>query len=102
MEETKGFFGSLCDFSFTALVTSKVIKVLYGLSILGAAILAIGLIVAGFSNSAGLGVVTLIIGAPLAFLIYVIYARVLLEIIIVIFRISEHTAELVEQGRRGS
>ena len=102
MEETKGFFGSLFDFSFTALVTSKVIKVLYGLSIVGAAILAIALIVAGFRNSAGLGVFTLIIGAPLAFLIYVIYARVLLEIIIVIFRISEHTAELVEQGRRGS
>ncbi len=102
MEQTKGFFGSLFDFSFTALVTSKVIKILYGLSIVGAAFVAIAIIVGAFNNSVGLGLVTLIIGAPLLFLIYVIYARVLLEIIIVIFRIMEHTAEIVEQGRRGS
>ena len=33
MQQTTGFFESLFDFSFTSLVTTKLIKVLYGLSI---------------------------------------------------------------------
>jgi Domain of unknown function (DUF4282) len=49
-----------------------------------------------------LGIVMLIIGAPLYFLIVVIYARVLLEIIMVIFQMAEHVAEIAAQSRRGS
>ena len=48
-----------------------------------------------------LGVVMLIIGAPLYFLLVVIYARVFLEIIMVIFQMAEHMAEIAAQGGRG-
>jgi hypothetical protein len=58
------------------------------------------LIIFGFSVSAAAGVLTLLIGAPLFFFLTVIYSRVLLEIIIVIFRISEHAAEIAEQGQK--
>jgi hypothetical protein len=102
MESTKGFLASLFDFSFTALVTSKVIKFLYGLSVVGAGLGALGFIIGGFSHSFGLGLVMLIIWAPLYFLLVVIYARVLLEIIMVIFQMAEHVAEIAAQGRRGS
>jgi Domain of unknown function (DUF4282) len=101
MESTKGFFASLFDFTFSALITSKIIKFLYGLSVVVAGLVALGLIIGAFSNSVALGIVMLIIGAPLYFLLVVIYARVLLEIIMVIFQMAEHVAEIAAQGRRG-
>jgi len=75
----------------------KIIKLLYILSIVGAAIASLFLITLGFTVSTVIGVLMLLIGAPLVFLLSVIYARVLLEIMIVIFRISEHTAQIVEK-----
>jgi hypothetical protein len=100
MDQTKGFVESLFDLSFTAFITSKIIKLLYVLSIAGAALVSLFLIIFGFTVSTTGGVVMLLIGAPLLFLLSTIYARVLLEIIIVIFRISEHAAEIAEQGRK--
>jgi hypothetical protein len=101
-----GFFKALFDFSFTQFITSKIIKLLYGLSILSSGILALILLIffllAGFRQSAAAGILALIVGTPICFLIFlvlVIYARVFLEIIIVVFRISEHTAEIAQQGR---
>jgi Domain of unknown function (DUF4282) len=91
--KTRGFFESLFDFSFTSLVTTKLIKVLYGLSI---AVLALGSLffaMIGFSVSPTAGAFMLIFGAPLFFLLGVCYTRVMLEIMIVVFRIAEHTAE---------
>jgi hypothetical protein len=97
MEQAKGFLESLFDFSFTAFITSKIIKFLYGLSIAGAGLGSVFLIVGGFGVSAGVGILMLLIGAPLLFLLGVIYARVLLEIIIVIFRIAENIAVIAQQ-----
>lgn len=101
-----GFLKALFDFSFTAFVTSKIIKLLYGLSIFFSGIFAFFLLIAfligGFSASAATGILALVIGAPLCFLIFLVlvtYSRVILEIIIVVFRISEHTAEIAQQGR---
>lgn len=99
MDQAKGFLGSLLDLSFTSLITSKIIKLLYILSIVGAGLAALSLIATSFAASTMAGLFTLLIVAPLVFLVSVIYARVLLEIVIVIFRISEHTAEIAEQGR---
>jgi len=101
MEQPKSFFESLFDFSFTALITSKIIKLLYGLSIAAAAIVALFLVIFGFSLSTKVGVLMLFIGAPLFFILSITYSRVFLEIIIVIFRISEHAAEIAAQGRKG-
>lgn len=101
MEQERGFFGSLFDFSFTSFVTTKIIKVLYGLLIAGAVVFSLVLIVGSFSDSPGAGVFMLVIGAPLFFFIAVLYARVVLELIIVVFRIADHTAEIAELGRSG-
>lgn len=102
-----GFFKALFDFSFTEFVTSKIIKLLYGLSIFFSGIFAFFLLIAfligGFSASAAAGILALIIGTPFCFLIFLVlvtYSRVLLEIIIVVFRISEHTAEIAQNTKR--
>lgn len=99
MDHAKGFFGSLFDLSFTSLITSKIIKLLYILSIVVAGIAALSVIASSFAASTTAGIFSLLIVAPLIFIVSVIYARVLLEIIIVIFRISEHAAEIAAQGR---
>lgn len=100
MLQGTGFFPALFDFSFTTFVTSKVIRFLYALSMVGLGLAALLWIVAAFSVSPAFGVLVLLVGAPLFCLLGLIYARVLLEIIIVIFRISEHAAEIAAQGRR--
>src|SRR5689334_5204784 len=95
----RGFFGSLFDLSFTSFVTMKVIKVLFVLAIIGAALVAISLV--AFSNTpyGNLPPVVAIILAPILFFVYVLLARVWMEILMVTFRIEQYVAELVQQGR---
>ena len=85
------FLHPIFDFSFNQFITSKVVKFLYGLSIFAAGLMAILFVIFGFNISIGFGVFALLIGAPLIFLLTVIYSRVCLEIIIAIFRIAENT-----------
>jgi Domain of unknown function (DUF4282) len=97
--DTKGFFASLFDISFSSLITTKVIKVLYVISLIVIGLFALFFIIGAFTVSAGLGVLTLVILAPLGALLYAVYTRVILEFIIVVFRIAEYNRELVELTR---
>ncbi|MBZ5505666.1 MAG: DUF4282 domain-containing protein [Acidobacteriia bacterium] len=99
-QEAAGFLSSLFDLSFTTFVTTKLIKVLFIISIVIAAFASLGLVVSMFATSAIAGIFMLLIGAPLLFFFYVIYARVVMEVLIVIFRCSEYLAEIAKQGRR--
>ena len=91
----KGFFGSLFDVSFSSLITTKVIKVLYVLSMVLIGLMALVIVASAFTQSVGAGLFTLLILAPLAALLYLIYVRVILEVIICVFRIMETNVELV-------
>lgn len=86
----KGFFASLFDISFSSLITTKVIKFVYVLTLVVIGVAALFFVGAAFVNSAAYGVLTLLIIAPLMSLIYVVYTRVLLEFIIAVFRIMEY------------
>ncbi len=105
-EESAGTSGKKCpwlsifDFSFSCYVTPKVIKVIYILTVIALALVAISMIVRGFDVSREYGIFTLIITAPLYFVISVIFTRIGLEIIMVIFRIGENVAGLAEQKLR--
>lgn len=76
------------DLSFKRLVTPKLIRVVYALSLVGAVIYTWRWI-DGFWG---------FITAPLAFLAYAIVARVTVELILVIFRIAEQIAPLNENA----
>ena len=95
----KGFFGSLFDVSFSSLVAPRVIKVLYVLSMILIGLTALFFVAAAFTDSAASGVITLLVVAPLVALLYLIYVRVILEVIICIFRIMESNVELVSLQR---
>ncbi len=92
--EEKGFFARLFDLSFNEFITTKIIKVLYIIAIIGAAVGALFVLFGGFASRSFMGAVMGLILAPLAFLLYVIMARVWMEVLIVMFRIAEHTAKI--------
>jgi len=92
-----GFLRALFDFSFNHFFTPKIIKLLYGLSIFCAGLMAVFFVIFGFSASTGFGIFTLLIGAPLTFLLAVISSRVLLEMILAISHIAQRTTDKAER-----
>jgi Domain of unknown function (DUF4282) len=93
-----GFLRALFDFSFSQFVTTQLIRLLYVIGVLIAIVVTIGAIFRAFSESAGAGIVSLIV-APLIFLLVVIIARVWLEIIIVVFRMAEYLRDMAGERR---
>ncbi len=93
----KSSIGILFDLSFSEFVTTRVIKLLFIIGVFFAAIGTIILIVSGFSDGIGKGIMFLIL-SPLFFLLYVLGARIWCEMIIVLFRIAENTSRLVEKN----
>ena len=94
-----GFFGALFDFSFTSFVTPKIIKVLFILGVLVVSLYAIGMLLIGLFSmvrgaiGSGLG---MLIVAPIIFVLGICYVRVLLEVMVAIFRIAENTSQLAQ------
>lgn len=101
----------MLDLSFTSFVTARVIKFIYVISVLVAALYVLfvtvpmSTFVAGYvsatADSRVLGIMAAVaaflVAAPLLFIIAVTYVRVLLELVIVLFRISENTAEMARK-----
>jgi hypothetical protein len=85
---------ALFSFSFKQWVSLKLVKFLYALSVLSAGLIAIFFVIMGFKISTWFGIFSLLIGAPLMFLLIVIYSRILLEMILVIFRMADHITEI--------
>jgi hypothetical protein len=96
--QTKGFFSSLFDYSFGSFVTPKIIRVLYVLLTIAVSLWTLTLLVLAFKASTGLGIVFLLIGGPIFFVLAMIYWRVVLELVIVFFRIHEDVADINHRG----
>ncbi len=119
-EDRKGFFGALLDLSFTSFVTTRVVKVLYVLTIVLLVIAYAGIAIAIFSGgdevarldengqittsddggNVGLGIFWLVVLGPLLLFLYTLLYRVFYELIIVVFRIYENTRDQLELTRR--
>ncbi len=91
---------SLFDFSFTSLVGTKLVRVLYVLATLWIGITALVYIVAGFHISPGIGLVVLVLLAPLSSLFLLGVTRIFLELCIGLFQVTANSHELVAQGQR--
>lgn len=76
------------DFSFREFVTPRLIRVLYAISLISALLAALAWMFSGFSVGLLYGLFTLITG-PLAFVLYVLAARVAVELILAVFIIAE-------------
>jgi cellulose synthase/poly-beta-1,6-N-acetylglucosamine synthase-like glycosyltransferase len=89
--ETKGFFSGLFDFGFTSFITLRFLKVIY--TILVVLILLTGVVFfIGAISQGGFGVVVAIVFVPIATLLYLVIARVYMELVALFFRIGENTS----------
>lgn len=84
----KGFLGSLFDYSFSSFITTRIIKILYVLITIVYSLTALAFLVLGITQGPGPAVAAIIF-VPIAWLLYMIFARVALEVLIVVFRIGE-------------
>lgn len=96
--EPKGFLGALFDFSFTSFVTPKVVKVLYVLIVVVVGLSALGFALSVLATSVGLGLIVLLIGAPLYFLVVTALYRITLEFFMVVFRMAQDIRAIRERG----
>ena len=100
--DSKGFVAALLDLSFSEFVTTKVIKILYILLLvmigLGVVFGVITGLIGMFTNSFLSGV-AVVLFSLVGGVIYVIFARIFMELIIVVFRIAENTSEMVRMKK---
>lgn len=85
----KGFFSSLFDTSFSSLIATRVIKVAYLIAIVIISLEAVGFLVAALESKNAEVIVGAIILIPIVWVLTLIWIRILLELVIVIFRIGE-------------
>jgi hypothetical protein len=93
---TRGFWRKFFDLSFSEFVTPSVIRVLFIVIMVVIGLSFIGGIAIGFSASAATGVFALIGGIIYGFL-SLLFARVLLEVIMVFFHIHDNTREILKK-----
>lgn len=93
--EAASSFSSLLDFSFNSFITVSIIKILYILGIIANVIVGLSVIVSGFSQGFGPGVLSLIL-APIVVVLGIIFTRIYLELIVVIFRIANNTSIMAQ------
>jgi hypothetical protein len=100
--DTRGFFGSLFDYSFSSFVTPRIIKVLYVLATVLISLWTLFLAAAAFNVSETAGALTLFVVGPLFFIVSMLYARVVLELVIVFFRINGNVQEIRDERIGGA
>ncbi|HOW96383.1 MAG TPA: DUF4282 domain-containing protein [Kiritimatiellia bacterium] len=94
--EEKSFLETLFDLSFTEFVTTRLIKVVYVIGIIGAALAGLQRVYLAFRFSGfGSGLLSLVV-TPILFLVVVLLIRIWCEMIIAVFRIAENTGRLAE------
>jgi hypothetical protein len=95
--QEKNFFAGLADIGFRQQQVRRLVKVLYVISVLGGFITVVAEVVIGFQQSQSEGLVALVAGV-VAFFVWVLLTRLLLELALVILR----TAEGIERATHTS
>jgi hypothetical protein len=86
----KSLISRVFDLSFSEFVTPSIIKVIFVLGVVLAGLVSLAILISFISQGGGAIVVGLIL-APLIFMIYTLFVRVMCEIYILLFRIEENT-----------
>jgi hypothetical protein len=86
--QVKGFFASLLDIHFKTFITRKLITVFYVLAMIGIGLFFLIFLIKGLSDGGGTAVAVIVIG-PIVALLYLIWIRVSLEFVAVVFSLYE-------------
>lgn len=93
------FLESLFDIKFEHLITPKLVRFFYALSIVLLGVGTLVMIIAGFAADETSGVILLFL-APLSALFYLIMIRLWLELIVVAFKIRDGVERVAENTER--
>lgn len=99
MPEAKGMWEGLMDFSFRVYATPKMLKFLYAMHLLVGLIAAVAWVVLSFQQAPVQGLLALL-GALLGYFIWILYCRVVLEVLAAVFRIADAIAPDRESSRQ--
>ncbi|MCK5565929.1 MAG: DUF4282 domain-containing protein [Planctomycetes bacterium] len=91
--ESNNFLKSLFDLEMKEPVTLKIIKALYTIGIAIAGIIGVAFVVTAFRQNFAMGLVY-VIAAPIAFLLLVVVLRVVMELLMTLFKIEENTRKV--------
>lgn len=92
--EAGSFFKTLFDLSFRTFVTPRIVSMVYVIGIAFGVLAALTAIIGAFVQSVGQGLFVLVIVAPIGFLLFAVYLRVVLEVFIAVIRVAENTARM--------
>ncbi len=84
----KGFFAALLDMSFSEMITPKIIRILYIIGLIGIALGTLAGIVTSLATAGAAGLASIVV-APIGAIIGVIFLRVYMELIILLFNIYD-------------
>jgi hypothetical protein len=96
----QGFFQALFDLSFRRFITLRLTGILYAIALALGGLYALGWSLAGFGESLGQGLLRLEVLAPLGFLLYAIWVRILLEASVSLIRVAQNTSDILEALRK--
>jgi uncharacterized protein DUF4282 len=95
---SKGYLASLFDFGFNYFVTPKIVKFVYALVTIIITLWELGFAIFAFRINAVLGIITLFILCPIFFIIYLSLWRIVLELVMIIFRIAGDIRSIRARG----
>ena len=87
--DAKGFIRSLYEFGFTSLITPKVIRFVYALLVILFSIGAVLTLFTFLASRSGPVIVFGLIFIPVFYLVYLILLRIVMELIVVFFKMGE-------------
>lgn len=96
-DSSAGFFPALFDFSFNTFVTPKIVRIVYVLAVVWAAVGYVFAVIGGFASSIGTGLAALIFG-PIVAIIWLAVVRIGLEFGISVVRMSEDVHRRLPQA----
>jgi hypothetical protein len=91
MPEAKGMWEGLMDFSFRVYATPRMLKFLYALHLLVGLIAGVAWVVLAFQQAPIQGLLALL-GALVGYFFWILYCRVVLEVLGALFRVADAVA----------
>ena len=91
MREANGMWEGLMDFSFQRYATPRMLKFLYGIHLLAGLIAGVAWVVLAFQQAPVQGLLALL-GALVGYALWILYCRVVLEVLAAVFRIANAVA----------
>jgi hypothetical protein len=96
-DSSAGFFPALFDFSFNSFVTPKIVRFVYVLAAIWAALMYVIVVISAFTQSVTSGILALVFG-PIVAIIWLAVVRIGLEFAISIVRMSEDVHRRLPQA----